>query len=215
MKRETKIIKVIGVRGEVSVSENGEVRYNQELKHQSLIKDKSHRYGYMQVSIEGQRLYVHRLVAQAFVRNPKPVSNKMVFHIDHNTLNNHYSNLKWGNRQDAIERMRATRKEELKNPNYRGTSKLSGDDAVKIAARLDGGETAKVLSAEYGVSEMSIARIRKRYCKQKSASPRYSQEHKEMVRKLLMKFRPVEVAKSTGIRYETILKWKKQFAASE
>jgi hypothetical protein len=38
---------------------------------------------------------VHRLVAEAFVENPRPDIFDMVDHIDHNRSNNHYTNLRW------------------------------------------------------------------------------------------------------------------------
>ena len=47
---------------------------------------------------------VHVLVALAFVKNENPKKYKLVDHIDTNTLNNHYANLKWtdhvGNRNN-------------------------------------------------------------------------------------------------------------------
>ena len=38
---------------------------------------------------------VHRLVAKAFVKNPRPDIFDMVDHIDGNPSNNHYTNLRW------------------------------------------------------------------------------------------------------------------------
>lgn len=42
---------------------------------------------------------VHRLVALAFVPNPRPDLFKFVDHIDGNRRNNHYTNLRWVTRQ--------------------------------------------------------------------------------------------------------------------
>ena len=39
-------------------------------------------------------LFVHRLVAEAFLRQPTP-KHKFVIHLDHNKGNNNASNLKW------------------------------------------------------------------------------------------------------------------------
>ena len=38
---------------------------------------------------------IHRLVAEAFVKNPRPDLFDLVDHIDHNRSNNHYTNLRW------------------------------------------------------------------------------------------------------------------------
>jgi len=38
---------------------------------------------------------VHRLVAEAFVKNPRPDIFDLVDHIDHNKSNNHCTNLRW------------------------------------------------------------------------------------------------------------------------
>ena len=38
---------------------------------------------------------IHRLVANAFVKNPRPDIFDMVDHIDGNPSNNHYTNLRW------------------------------------------------------------------------------------------------------------------------
>ena len=59
--------------------------------------------GYLKINFkkgQGQRLkdrscLVHRLVAQAFVPNPRPDIFRCVDHIDHDRLNNHASNLRW------------------------------------------------------------------------------------------------------------------------
>jgi DNA invertase Pin-like site-specific DNA recombinase len=56
---------------------------------------------------------------------------------------------------------------------------------------------------------MSISRIRKRYCKQKQASPRYDKTIKETVRKLALKHPAGEVARITGINYHTVYRWLK------
>jgi len=211
MNEDLKPIQIIGIKNPIMVSKDGRIFYQEKEKHQTLVKGKNHRFGYYQVSVQNKRMYVHKLVAQAFVKNPKPVSNKMVFHKDNNTLNNDHSNLFWGNQKDANAKLKRLRLEETNDLNYRGNSTISAEDAKKIGARLDNGEKAKVIAKEFNVSEMSIARIRKRYATQKAASPRYDDEVKKTVLKLLESHKPIEVARSTGIRYETILKWRRQF----
>lgn len=51
------------------------------------------RHGYMSVKIHNKHYYVHRLVAQAFIPNPKELQE--VNHIDENRINNVVTNLEW------------------------------------------------------------------------------------------------------------------------
>ena len=43
---------------------------------------------------------ISRLVALAWVPNPKPEEYDVVMHLDNNPLNNYYKNLKWGNQAE-------------------------------------------------------------------------------------------------------------------
>lgn len=52
--------------------------------------------GYLQVSINGKKYYVHRLVAYAFIKNP--CGYKEVDHIDRDPHNNNVTNLRWVSR---------------------------------------------------------------------------------------------------------------------
>ena len=209
-----KEVQLKGVKGRVTVSSNGnEIYHNDKLINQYMIKSASHSKGYYCCSIENKQFYTHRVVAEAFIQNPKPISYKLVIHKDGNTLNNHSENLTWGNSkilynhrvQAGIPGAGVSHNDEK----YRGSSSISYDEAMKIAKRLDNGETARSICKEYGVSEMSIIRIRKRYCKNKVASPRYSKDVKSTVLHLLKKYSLKEVAKITGLRYETVRRWEK------
>ena len=58
--------------------------------------------GYYKVQLhkngKGKMLYVHRLVALAFI--PNPYNKKQINHIDGNKANNHVSNLEWASASD-------------------------------------------------------------------------------------------------------------------
>lgn len=54
--------------------------------------------GYLQVWIDGVKKYVHRLVAEAFVPNPKRKHD--VDHVDTNRKNNCVWNLRWATRKE-------------------------------------------------------------------------------------------------------------------
>jgi hypothetical protein len=53
--------------------------------------------GYEEITLCGKHLYVHRLVALAFIPNDDPENKTTVDHIDFNVANNHVSNLRWMN----------------------------------------------------------------------------------------------------------------------
>ena len=205
---EFKQVKLKGVKELVEVNEDGTIiKYLDKTINQHLIKTSKNSKGYKAVSIKGKSFYVHRIVAEAFILNTRPIACKYVLHINNDLLNNHYTNLKWGTSKDLY-----TKNSRLKEggETYRGSSTISYDEAVKIAKRLDNGEFAKDICVEYGVSEMSIARIRKRYCKDKSASPRYDREIKAAVYKLSFKYSAPEIAKITGLTYHTVYRWLKK-----
>ncbi|MCW3785882.1 HNH endonuclease [Plebeiibacterium sediminum] len=205
---EFKTIKYPGVKDEIKISEDGSlVEYNGTALHQSLIKSPKSRHGYYQVSIKGVVMYVHRLVALAFVPNPKPVSYKMVLHKNCVSTDNRYQNLEWGNQKALTQNRIKNGLAGAKSLEVRGSSTISYEDALKIAERLDNGELAKIIAKEFNVSEMSIVRIRKRYCKTKTKAIRYPKEIKMNILKLCEHHDPVQVAKITNIPYHTVWRW--------
>ena len=210
-----KKVKIKGINGEIDVNENGTIiSYKGQKIATHKIKSNKHSKGYMACSIAGRSVYVHKLVAEAFVRNERPMVYKLVLHKNGDTLDNHWENLEWGDAAKLYEY-----RVKLKTPgvgvtnfdeSYRGSSQINYDEALKIAERLDNGEFAKDICKEYNVSEMSIARIRKRYCKNKVASPRYDKSVKDTVLKLAEKYPANHVAKITGINYHTVYRWVKK-----
>ena len=74
----------------ILVREDGTYRFPG--KEKILAGTKNNSKGYMTCRLTQ---YVHRLVAKAFVKNPRPDIFNMVDHIDGNPSNNHYTNLRW------------------------------------------------------------------------------------------------------------------------
>ena len=146
---------------------------------------------------------VSRLVAMAFVPNPRPDEYDKVMHMDSNSQNNYFKNLQWGTMRIVYQNSRVNGlkvgygNHGPRSVEFRSTSPIHHKEALKIAKRLDKGEYAKDICKEYGVSEMSIRRIRKKYCKKKQVSPRYSLEMKKEV---------VNMAKETNFTHEDIAK---------
>lgn len=92
-----------------SVTKSGDV-YN--LKGQKL-KQEITRKGYARVSLSNdrvkhKRMSVHRLVAEAFIKNPANLPQ--VDHLDENKLNNSASNLKWSTPLDNLNHSRVIEK---------------------------------------------------------------------------------------------------------
>jgi len=82
------------------VSFKGQIKIGKFLK---LAKDK---YGYSQLTLyyKIKKSYkVHRLVAEAFVRNTDPEKFNQINHKDENKQNNHINNLEWCDTQYNVE----------------------------------------------------------------------------------------------------------------
>lgn len=100
-------------------------------------------------------VYVHRIVAQAFLPNPE---NKYdVNHIDGDKLNNKLENLEW-----------VTRKENIKHACDNGLSprgeqrgKLTENQVLEIYKRGKEGEMQKSLAREFEVNVSAICKILK------------------------------------------------------
>lgn len=62
--------------------------------------------GYLSVGIKRKTFMVHRLIAKAFIPNPK--AKPFINHIDGNKLNNHINNLEWCTTAENNEHARRT-----------------------------------------------------------------------------------------------------------
>ncbi len=125
--------------------------------------------GYLKVSIwyRGKRtvVSVHRLVAIAFIPNPK--RKPQINHIDGNRFNNSWSNLEWAtgreNQDHAVRTGLCPRGEEI------NTNKLTPEQVLEIRKRrfvgnrFSPGNSAE-LASEFGVSLALINAIGNRYC---------------------------------------------------
>lgn len=208
---EYRKVKFTGIKDEISVSRDGkDIKYQGKTVHQSLIKSGKQKHGFYQVCISGKPIYVHHLVAHAFVHNPKPLSYKMILHKNCVSTDNEADNLEWGDGRTLYENQNKNGVLNNQSIEFRGRSTISYEDAVKIAQRLDAGESGKVLAVEFNVSEMSIARIRKKYSADKVKSIRYPKEIKENVIRLCKSYDTVTVSTITSIPYHTVYRWYRQ-----
>ena len=151
-----------GVAYPISVNNDGTVILYQGMPvNQFLIKGKKHRAGHYAICIENVQIYRSTIVAMGWVPNPNNYPH--VLHNDCNTIFDYYRNLSWGTRAMMVQNLQVQGLIGGSNPKFRGSSKISPDDAIKIADRLKNGEVGRKIAEEYGVSEMSITRIKKRY----------------------------------------------------
>lgn len=86
------------------------------------------KYGYAKVRIGSarKRYFVHRLVAYCYLP-PCPDKYNQIRHLDGNKLNNHYSNLAWGNA-----------KENAEDRNIHGTTSRGRRHSENIKSRIRG-----------------------------------------------------------------------------
>ena len=76
-------------------SKSGNVMYGASRKSNKMKYARFHK----QVKIGKKKYYMHRLIAMAWVENPRPDIFLVVDHIDQNELNNKPYNLRWLNRR--------------------------------------------------------------------------------------------------------------------
>ena len=95
------------------------------------LKQTTHNLGYkrvgLQISGKQKHFYVHRLVAETFIPNPK--NKPFINHIDGNKTNNCVDNLEWCTHKENI--IHAI-KYGLKRPNYGETNGLAKLTWVKV-----------------------------------------------------------------------------------
>lgn len=130
------------------------------------LKKRKNSQGYLRVSIyrngNRQRLFVHRIVARAFIPNPE--NKPEVNHKDGNPLNNHVLNLEW---VTSSENKLHAYRTGLRGPSPsfgedNGLSKLTENDVNDIRTHASNSGRyygRKKLAKKYGVSENTIKRV--------------------------------------------------------
>ncbi|WP_196886817.1 hypothetical protein [Aureivirga sp. CE67] len=102
------------------------------------------------VSVNRKSYTVAKLVCEAW--NGLPEDEKMIAKHKYCFTDDHYRNLYWGKRgENKLVRSKL--------------SKISTDDIPVIIERIKNGDTLKKIAADYGTSDTSIGRVKRRYLK--------------------------------------------------
>ncbi len=132
--------------------------------------------GYMRVRlvVAGRRkhVFVHKLVAQAFLPN-RPSPTHEIRHLDGDKNNNAAGNLLWGTAKENAEdrerhghTARGERNGARRHPervargSSNGASKLTEDAIRQIRQRLANGETSLAIAPDFGISHSTVRLIR-------------------------------------------------------
>lgn len=151
----------IPIHEQYEVSDHGNIRSKAIESRGCVILKKSRKSnGYQRISVynvDGSQnyLYVHRLVAEAFIPNPN--NYPFVLHRDNNPSNNHWDNLRWGTQSENI---RQAIDDGLMNP--KGRFKLTQQDATIIMEAIEHGFKQRSIAKYYNIHERTVCMIKKR-----------------------------------------------------
>lgn len=130
-------------------------------------KDNGRGYRHIHLSRDGVTVtgYVHRLVAEAFVPNPRSLPE--IHHIDFNPSNNAASNLAWVTKAENMAfsreagRLHGLTKAAGSTPSARS---LTAEQVQRIRSETTDDDTLDSIGARYGVSGALISNILKAKC---------------------------------------------------
>lgn len=108
------------------------------------------------------QFFIHRLVALAFIPNPKKY--KQVNHIDCDKSNNHVSNLEWCDQQGNMAHAKENGLMKYIKGEDSHLAKVNELEVLQIRGKFKNGYTAKMLAKEYGLKACSIYDIVNRRC---------------------------------------------------
>ena len=138
---------------EYSVSNFGRVKHK-FTNHYRLISGSIHSDGYVFVTLHGEQIALHRLIAKTFHRDSYH-NNLVVNHIDGNKQNNFASNLEWVTQQDNIQHSHNNGFQPKGISTY--TGKFTAEQREEIKRLWDSGEKSKrEIARMYGVSHTCI-----------------------------------------------------------
>lgn len=120
--------------------------------------------GYFRIPFRGRMYYGHRMVAKAWVPNPKELLE--INHKDGNKLNNSPKNLEWTTRKENIQHSIKLGLKPVGNRAW--NARLSTQAVMEIRQRRKQGEKCTKLAKEYGVAHATISRISRKLSRKTS-----------------------------------------------
>lgn len=178
------------------------IYYDGNYINQILVKPKHSTKGFLQCSLNGVKVYVHRIVAMIFIPNPDNLPFSC--HVDTDTLNNHYKNIAWGNQRFIAQNMRVAKRFIGQN------SKIPQADIQMIVIRLRNGEFARTIATEYCTSDMSLIRLKKKYKIQTNITIVHNDYFKQFVKEHLEAYHSInKVTSELGVSKFIVWRWNK------
>lgn len=135
--------------GRVYRNEHKLLKYNNKFLAGRFMKPALLSIGYYQILLGGKKYYVHRIVAELFVKNPAVNFKKQVNHIDSNRANNNFTNLEWVSHAENVSH--ATK-------NGRMAVKLQKQDVINIRTNCKGMKLREIAEI-YNVTTSTIHSI--------------------------------------------------------
>lgn len=156
------MVEIEGYKGKYSITKNGDV-YSHRKKSFMRWQNNGNGYAYVSLHINRRKknFYIHRLVAQAFIKNTNNLP--CVNHKDFNKLNNKASNLEWVSHKENT--AHAYRAGVVKDPpilrgNKHSRSVLKEKEVFKIKAMISNGIACTKIAKMFNVHSSTIYHIK-------------------------------------------------------
>ena len=158
------------LRNRYAVSSNGRIAsYKEDVVKDGKLLEGSLTTGYRTLNLHRPNnkgtLYIHREMAKIFLKRSS-TGQKYVIHLNHNKLDNKIKNLRWVTLEQMIDHQQespAKKAYKVKQANRNEGLKLTATQVKKIKTILHSRKrnlTIKQLANKYGVSEMTMYRIK-------------------------------------------------------
>ena len=158
------------LRNRYAVSSKGRITsYKEDITSDGKLLEGSLTTGYKTLNLHRPNnkgtLYIHREMAKMFLKKATP-RHKYVIHVNHNKLDNRVANLRWATLEQMIEHQQsspAKKAYKLKQATRTRGLKLNATQVRRIKSVLGSKSrnlTIKQIAKNYGVSEMTMYRIK-------------------------------------------------------